>query len=290
MINQITSKEQEFHIVSKSKLDINNKALLYSIKNDFHPITNYHKDILENLELAKYSLIECHRTSEYKLFSEEIRGNEEILNFILKYNGKELQNAPEHIKDNDEFVRLSLLNGGSLKDASDRIKNDKEMVYCAICNNGFNLEYASDELRKDKDFVFSCLRYEFNVLQMMDDELRKDKTFMMDIAKNYSGWLIEWMDDSLQNDKTLIKDIIKFDPMTIQHINEDLRQDKEFVSELIDTNINCLVFLHEDLRNDRPFLIEQSRKISEELKGQYKVFQDIVNTHPMEVIFDSFYR
>ena len=199
----------------------------------------------------------------------EISEHDQWLELITQDDAQELENAPEHIlADKDFMIKAVKRNGFTLKYASDELKNDAEVVLAAI-NGGDEwgcsakaLEFASDELKDDKSIVMTAVSRHSEALCFASDRLRCDRDVVM-AAVDQSGWALEYASDELRNDEEVVLTAIQgWDGVScnysfaIKHASEELKSNKEFMIKAIElTEGEAFAKASDALKNDKEIVL-----------------------------------
>ena len=198
----------------------------------------------------------------------ETSEHDQWLELITQDNAQKLENAPEHIlADKDFMIKAGKRNGFTLKYASDELKNDAEVVLAAI-NGGDEwgcsakaLEFASDELKDDKSIVMTAVSRHGEALCFASDRLRCDRDVVM-AAVDQSGWALEYTSDELRNDEEVVLTAIQgWDgfcnySFAMKHASEELKSNKEFMIKAIElTEGEAFAEASDALKNDKEIVL-----------------------------------
>ena len=199
----------------------------------------------------------------------EISEHDQWLELITRDNAQELENAPEHIlADKDFMIKAVKRNGLTLKYASDELKNDAEVVLAAIEGGdvcGYfaeALEFASDELKDDKSIVMAAVSRRGEALRFASDRLRCDRDVVM-AAVDQSGWALEYASDELRNDEEVVLTAIQGGDDTcngysfaMEYASEELKSNKEFMIKAIElTEGEAFAKASDTLKNDKEIVL-----------------------------------
>ena len=197
----------------------------------------------------------------------EISEHDQWLELITHDDAQELENVPEHIlADKDFMIKAVKRNGFALKYASDELKNDAEVVLDAIEGDvdhfAKSLEFASDELKDDKTIVMTAVSRYGEALCFASDRLKRDRDVVM-AAVDQSGWALEYASDELRNDEEVVLTAIQgWDGVScnysfaIEYASEELKSNKEFMIKAIELTMGeAFAEASDELKNDKEIVL-----------------------------------
>lgn len=147
----------------------------------------------------------------------------------VQHNGMTLKYLPEEFRDNDEIVRLAVIqSGAAFMFASERLRNDSDMVLLAIQHGDKSvLDYAGWPVLDDEYFAYKVMDYYPLAMQYLSDRLRRDREFVK-FAIERDGRLIGL--SHLRGDREMALMAIRNNRDAIYEIDQTLLEDPEFIA------------------------------------------------------------
>jgi hypothetical protein len=154
----------------------------------------------------------------------ELFNDKEFMKKLIKKKGSNLQYASDELRNDEELVKLAIINDSSsfmnfinFKYAGSKLKNDKEFVKNIICNSqsGLITYYLDDELRNDKEIVFELIKIDPSYIEDVNYELLNDIEFVKEYFIIAKKTLRENTDDRCINE-------------FLEYINDKIKNNQEF--------------------------------------------------------------
>lgn len=253
------------YMVEEFKNDFN--IIKYALLNDPYSIIYTPINIRNNIELAKYIIVNSIHHFPVELWSENIIDNKELailyLNcYKLHINDLKLSHRKYNIKyPQDIFINLS-----------DRLRKDISIIKLALEARLFIYQYLPECIINDEDILLHAVEYipeniGINILYYTSQTVRDNKNLILkiiDIEKNkmrnskksYYSDLYVYLSGRLRKDKEIVlkcmllmhKDMIKF-------IYTGLMDDLDVVYKLIDT-LNTLEFVSNRIKYNKTIILD----------------------------------
>lgn len=144
----------------------------------------------------------------------------------------------ENIRGDKEVIQLAVsIDGHMLEDASTELKADKEVVMVACQTTGCALQHASEELRADKEVVQTACWKDGEALVFVGnsiyDECATDAEFMEKVIKSGGGRMLVCGPKSIQEDEDMVLAALR-NQMSFSNVpSYQMRSDREFIIKAI---------------------------------------------------------
>ena len=133
--------------------------------------------------------------------------------------------------DKKEALKIVKKDGFELENLPDHFKKDKDIVLEAVKQWGNTLVYADNSLKKDREIVLEAIKQDGLVLEHVDNSLKKDKEIVLIAVKQY-GTSLEYADNSLKKDKEIVDAAVKQDDRASQYANISLKKHYKITKEI----------------------------------------------------------
>lgn len=190
----------------------------------------------ELLEMYK-----CGRGISLQGLDEKFRKDKDIVKEAVKRNGSDLQYADRCLRDDEEIVRMALLQsddgGKNIQYAGEKCRENRELLLLAQEKNEYYvLQWATETLRSDKEFVHRVLKSNkilsgYN-LEYVSDELKDDEETVL-IAVNYSGAALQYASSRLRSNKDFVLAAVRYDGFALRYADEKFWSDEEVVEAAV---------------------------------------------------------
>lgn len=232
----------------------------------------------EQIERVKELLIENPYALKF-IDNEEIKNNLEIIihavknnkyknartvdSTVLQYAGQKAKNDPEIVKEAVKY------NGLELSNASEEIKNDDlEIIMEAVKEYGPALEYSGEKGRNTKEIVMEAIKNcpeTETVLNFASEDIRDNPEVVMKAVK-HNGFELEHASQHIRdNDIAIVLEAIKNCPKKIkknilQYVGINLRNNLEIAREALKKSILEWIHVGEKAKNNPEIVMDAVKK------------------------------
>ena len=240
------------------------RLLKYKIENDPKSVENVLKkngkileffsdEIRGNEEMVKIAISQYAWAIQFA--SEELKANKRIVEYAIdKGNGSVIIYASEALQDNEQLVRKAVeTNGIALKYASEKLRNNERIVEIAVNNKATSFEYATEEMRKNQDLVLKLIGkkwYKAGIIKYISNTLKENKDFILK-AVEQNPYVIEYVSFPMKRNKDVLLKAVESNGMLLSYTSSQLKNDEEVVLKAVKNNGTALRFASTKLKNDK---------------------------------------
>jgi hypothetical protein len=175
-------------------------------KEDYKKYKREHKDfVMRNKNKYEYNSVKMNIFGKYKVFTEYCHGD---IIAIKQYDCYELLKNLSFLKNHDYVLRKMIeSNHFFLKYAPEHIKNDKEFVTNIVSKCSYAFKFISANLRDDEDIATIAINDNQELFKFVSVILRDDKDFVMKILKRSatdSFYIYKYLSDRLKKDSDVV--------------------------------------------------------------------------------------
>ena len=242
-----------------------------------------------NINLARIAVSSS--PTNIESFSKEIKSNKQFAIECLKANKSVLENLSENLKDDEEIVKLALMNNnlGELEYASERIKSNKTFVLeilksCTRASNRGNfLEYLPETLKDDREVVTEAIRIAGSNIEKASDRFKKDRDIALLAAQEDADILSDdyntkkpKLNHDFRNDEEIVLTILAYGrAYAIEYADEKFRGDEDIMMDCVADSYSTFKYATQELKNNIEYLkklkeisLDIFEWVSEEVKSQ----------------------
>jgi hypothetical protein len=217
------------------------------------------KEIIKNI-LSINSLDYTINTfaKNFKLISEELQYDEDILQIALKKNGEYLKYGSNKMKDDKNIVCNAISTYPEvIKCISDRLKNDYQFISHLIVKNIQVYPYLLEKHRDDDEIAMTVIMKKVELLRYSSIRIRSNPSFIR-LATSKSVDIFKYASNELKNDKQFIERLLLIDDnrYIIPLISKNILNDEQFMLKMIEQNHKNIGYMQEGLSTNIKFAIK----------------------------------
>ena len=179
--------------------------------------------------------------SSFKRFP-KFNSDDEVIRVALKRDGTNLQYVKKELRENPEYIRLSIAHGydsNSFKiHCMSKYRDDEELIKIAIERDGLNIKYASKRLRDNFEIAKLAIEHSSwnSVMEYLSPRLRDNlELTLLDIKKS-GGCGLRYYSRRIRNCDEIAEALISVDRVSyddIMSLSKRLRNSEKIAKMLI---------------------------------------------------------
>ena len=227
----------------------------YELRND----SKFMKELM--LEYEFIDLLMC---------SIHLKNDEDFLKFSLIHDGLNLEDVPEKLISK-EFVKLAFeSNGESIKYCPKSYLDDESLVMNAIKSYGTGIKYLPESLKKKKSIVLEAVKNDSIAFSHVKKYfVGNEEILLASLSQSYTS--LYSADHRLLNDKNFMQKVLKIQPYAIQLASNDLQNDRSLLLECVKNN-GSTFRLMQKFWDDEEILFEALKNINSKERLDYLIY------------------
>lgn len=144
----------------------------------------------------------------------KFNSDDDVIKIALKRDGKAIQYVKKELRENPEYIRLSLQHwyySNSLQlRCMAKYRDNEELIKIAIKSDGLNIQYASKHLRDNFEMAKLAIEHspDNSVIKYLSPRLRDNRDIVLLDIKKIRGWGLTYYSRRLRNSDEIAEALI----------------------------------------------------------------------------------
>ncbi|EFC39859.1 S_TKc domain-containing protein [Naegleria gruberi] len=201
--------------------------------------------------------------TSYVKLQDYFKTSDSIIRDSLYENGNQLEDLPEHFKNNSNYFNIAAQQNSMLHKDSDQFNYYLELAADSKPNNNeitLLTKNSSEQNRNDYYFALSSVSKDGKTLRFVGHLLKMNRTIVMTAVKQ-NPLAIQYAPSSLRKDKEIAKEALVYNGRTLEYL-EELQDDEEIVLAAVSVHGIAIKFASPRLRSHEN-IIRRAVKVDE---------------------------